>query len=115
MRETTLTILRPLETILVGSDGRLATGIFAQIDQISTEEQIKYKAIYEFYGKFSFKAIVQWYPNSLIKQDDVLKDERFINPDIPGGATLFYYKVIGPPMNFYLDHQQCLMDVTVGS
>ena len=115
MYDTTVTIQRPAGTTLTGLDGRLAVHLIAQIDQSSDKEMVELRAIYDFQGNNLYKVYLPWYPNALVKQDDVLLDERFINPDIEGATTYYQYNVVGRPKNFYLDHQTCYCTVEVGS
>lgn len=112
MWDTTLTIQRPPNTTYVGTDGRNASGIIAQVDQASDKEVIDLKMIYSFQGTFVYKVYIPfWYATSLIKQDDILIDERVLDPD---RGTLYRYKVVGRPHNFLYDHQECYCIVEGG-
>lgn len=112
MRETTLTLQRNGATY-TGLDSRPATGILAQIDQVSDQERVVLQQVYHFYGSISFKIhTLFWNAAALLKQDDILIDERFTDPDT--GAA-YRYKVIMRPKDYPFDHQECLADVTVGT
>ena len=124
MRDTTITILRGgtdiTTNVLIGLDGRKATGIFVQVDQADEKEMALMQQIYQWYGKIAFKIKTHyWNTNALIKQDDILVDERFIDPDSTTVA-LYRYHVVGRPKDYtegpYAgDHQEVLCDVNVGS
>lgn len=122
MRDTTITILRGGNNnptnILVGLDNRNATGIYVQVDQADDKELALMQQVYQWYGKIGFKIKTHyWNANALIKQDDILVDERFTDPDT---GALYRYHVVGRPRDFsegpYAgDHQEVFCDVPVGT
>jgi hypothetical protein len=117
MRDTTVTILRGgndlTSNTLVGLDGRLATGILVQVDQMDVKEVVAMQQIYGWYGKIGYKVITTfWNANALIRQDDVLVDEHYLDVDT---NTNYRYHVVGRPKDYAPFHQEVICDVTVGT
>lgn len=112
MFQTTVTIQRPMNTTLTGADGRPATGLYVQADQMSPEEVIKYQPIYKWTGLYQFKITTKfWEAARLILNQDWLVDEQNLDPVT--GFT-YRYKVCGQPKNYPFSHQECYCDVFVG-
>lgn len=113
MWDTTITIQRPPNTTLTGTDGRSATRIGpVLVVQVSDVEQLQSQAVYGFQGGLYFKLNVPWYPNSLVKQNDYLIDEQFTDPD---RGTPYRFRVVGRPKNLPPDHQELHCFVEVGT
>lgn len=114
MRTTTITITRGSPRVtLIDRAGRPATGVPAQVDQIDQLEQVKLSAIYGYNAGIDFHLYLPWQPNALVKQDDVLQDEHYTDPDRPGLA--YRYQVVGRPKDYEYDHQEVYCRVFVGT
>ena len=106
MRDTFVTIQRPEGT-------KLASGIHVQIDQRSDRDQAWLRDTYRYQtGIFWRITTLDWNFNNLIRLDDFLIDELFTDPD---SGLSYVYKVVGPPKNYALDHQECTGWSTIGA
>lgn len=112
MRDTYVTIERPEHTVL-------ATNVHVQVDQMGDREVAALRAAWEYQAGDYFRIYTaDWDPNSLIRRDDVLVDQMFIDPDTitasnPGG-NYFRYRIVGRVKDFEYDHQEAYGWVVVG-
>lgn len=112
MWDTAVTIYRGTDTsALSGLDGKIAQHIRVRVAQVSDQEAIQAKA-YDFHADYDHKIITfNWYPNSLIRQGDILVDEQNLDP-LTGVA--YKYRITDRPKDYVNHHQEMKAKVVLG-
>jgi hypothetical protein len=114
MWTTTVTVQRPEGTTLTDATNRPVTHLPVKVDASSgtLAEAIASAMLPQYHSGIKFKILVDWQPNALLKQADILIDEAQIDPDT---GTYYKYRVIARPMNFVGSHQQLEVETVVGT
>ncbi len=111
---TTVTVQRPEGTTMTDSTGRNVVHLPVKVDASkgSLVEAIIQAQLPKFRVAIKFKIYVDWQPNAILQQEDVLIDEQFIDP---ATTTNYKYKVVERPVNYVNDHQELEVETVVGT